>query len=202
MTGNTPTAIVYGTDMLLPGLEYFSEDLTDDARFTLLGEYRGFNLLLIETARLEKIAAEEEGSIRKAHEYSVGDIVTYRLSHSERKAAVHLSTEISYQPNRSLPHRVLKVLNSGLRLTPLWTYGNVRDVPKTEVRLLSANIPEVLKKQVQQLYPSLRWIPDDDSLPPESTDVAKAGAEYDEKRKKRHRSSVTEVRKGTGGWPS
>lgn len=153
MTGNTPMAIAFGTDVLLPGLAPFSEELTDTARLNLLWNYRGFNIMLSEVNRLEKEVKHEGSTSNKKPIFSVGDIVNYRLSHSERKMAVHLSSEISYQPDRSLPQRVVKLIPSGLRVTPLWTLGGSRDVPRSEVRLLSANIPEELKRQVMELYP-------------------------------------------------
>ena len=189
MTGNSPSAIVYGKDMALPGLERFSEDAPDSVRLAFMREYRGINMLLKQAERINQEAEEAAKERKGPPSIKAGDIVTYRLKQSERKKAVHLTGEISYQPDRSLPQRVIKVSKSGLMVRPMWTNGPDRECPLTEAKLIASNIPEKLRQQVKELYPTLAWKKDYELVGGE-TELAKIGSEFDARRAKRPRPAV------------
>ena len=191
MTGNSPAALVYGQDLALPGLSAFREEEKDSTRLAFLREYRGINSLLKQAEFINKEADEAAAGSTKTREFNVGDIVTYRLKHSERTKAIHLTGEISYQPDRSFPQRVIKVSASGLTVRPMWTKGPDRECPQTEAKLIAANIPEELRKQVKELYPALAW-KDHCAEDGGETELAKLHDEFSSRQRKRRRKSREE----------
>ena len=153
--GDTPASLVFGCDLHLPGLEDFEPDKDEAARLSQLRTYRGVKMLVRQLNEIDDISSEvaSEG----ARDFRVGDIVTYRLSTAEKGRVVHFSGEAKYVANRSFPQRVIKVSPNTLVMTPLWTKGKERSAPKEQCKLITTFIPEVMRQEVQQLYPSMPW---------------------------------------------
>jgi hypothetical protein len=129
--------------------------MTEEAHLTQLRNYRGIVMLAKQLTEIETIADEQtEISPR----FKVGDIITYRLTTSEREKHVHVSTEAKYCATKSFPQRVTRVTENNLFVKPLWTTGKERSVPKIQCKLITTFIPELMREELQQLYPSLRWI--------------------------------------------
>jgi len=87
---------------------------------------------------------------------------------------------------------VIKVLNTGLLVRPLWTRGKEKEVPLIECKIVSANVPEALRKQVQELYPNMQWRPVENESEPKG--IADYDASTEIKSKKRHRKSVADLK--------
>lgn len=157
--GDTPASLVFGCDLHIPGLESLETANSEEARLTLLRNRKGVRLLLKQLNEIEEMNPPQIGELKNTN-FKVGDIVTYRLSKSERDKVVHLTKEIKYNASRSFPQRVVKVTSNTLVVTPLWTTGTIRTAPKEECKLISSFIPELLREKVQVLYPSLPWLPE------------------------------------------
>jgi transposase InsO family protein len=161
--GDTPSSLVFGIDLHLPGLQDFEPKMTEESRLTQLRNYRGVRLLLKQLSEIE-----EYSPIRKDRSsninFKIGDIITYRLSKSERDKTIHLSKESKYTATRSFPQRVVKVTTHDLMVKPLWTKGDIRTAPKEQCKLITTFIPELMREEVQQLYPRLPWLKSTDVL--------------------------------------
>jgi hypothetical protein len=153
--GDTPASLVFGCDLHVPGLQDFEPTMSEEARLTYLRNYRGVIMLVKQLTEIEEIGDEQDNMQEK---FKVGDVVTYRLTTSERVKHVHFSQEAKYSATRSFPQRVVKVTENNLILKPLWTQGKERSVPKLQCKLITTFIPELMREELQQLYPSMQWI--------------------------------------------
>ena len=173
--GDTPASLTFGCDLHIPGLQDFEPEATEESRLTLLRSFRGLRILMHQLSQIEELSP-----IRKDRSamipFKVGDIVTYRLSQSERKKVIHFSEETKYTATRSFPQRVIKVMPKDIEMVPLWTRGKPRSAPKEQCKLITTFIPELMREEAQQLYPGMPWLerPQVDSSydvkPPETTD--------------------------------
>ena len=64
--------------------------------------------------------------------------------------------ELPVKPHH-FPQRVVGATTNNLVVTPIWTIGQRRTVPKVQARKLAAFLPETLRKEVQQLYLKAPW---------------------------------------------
>ena len=158
MIGDTPASLAFGQDLHLPGLEDFEPTSTEEARLTQLRNFRGTKLLLEQLQLLEDFASPSTRSPPASRDFKVGDIVTYRLSESERNKAKHITQENKYKAIRSFPQRVTKVTPTNLTMVPLWTRGAPRSAPREQCKLITTFVPELMREQTQLLYPSLPWL--------------------------------------------
>ena len=81
--GDTPASLIFGTDPHLPGMEEYEAEGSEEARLEVLRNYRSAKLLKQHLKELEESAPVKVP--RSQQDFKIGDIVTYRLSTSERK---------------------------------------------------------------------------------------------------------------------
>lgn len=156
--GDTPASLTFGCDLHIPGLENFEPEMDEEARLTALRNFRGAKLLSKQLNELEDLQPKSKARSQTLI-FKVGDIITYQLSTAEKKKATHVTRETKYTASRSFPQRVVKVMAKDLLVVPIWTTGPERRVPIEQVKLISTFIPELMREEVQQLYPSLPWVP-------------------------------------------
>ena len=155
--GDTPSSIVFGQDLLIPGLADFDSGSSEEERISKMRNHRGMKLLARQLSEIEEFASQF--SQPDATEYVMGDLVYYKLSNSEKEKVVHYTGEIKYSPSNSFPQRVVRVDQKNLSVRPLWTSGPLRSVPKVQCRRIASYIPHQLRKEVQYLYPKLNYLP-------------------------------------------
>ena len=126
--GDTPSSLAFGIDVHVPGLIDFEPEMSEEARLMHLRNYRGLALLTKQLNEIESTSLPEESTLPMT--FKVGDIVTYRLSTSEKVKHIHFSEESKYTATRSFPQRVVKVSENNLVMTPLWTKGKERSAPE------------------------------------------------------------------------
>ena len=158
--GDTPASLTFGIDLHLPGLQEFESEQSEDARLQVLRNHRGFQLLKQQLDRLDE-EEKKRGEEKEGQDIKSGDIVTYRLSTSERAKALHFSGDSAHGAIRSFPQRVTKVQRGTVTMIPLWTRGIPRQAPKKEVKLITTFIPELLREETRKLFPGAPWIPAD-----------------------------------------
>eukprot|EP00923_Selenidium_pygospionis_P022853 GHVN01039640.1.p1 GENE.GHVN01039640.1~~GHVN01039640.1.p1 ORF type:complete len:113 (-),score=9.18 GHVN01039640.1:246-584(-) len=88
-TGETPFALLFGQDMILPGWQELTSVIKEEERTFKMTNRRMRDLILAQAKR--------------------GDIVSYQLADYERKQNPHISVERKYCLKWSLPHRVTEV---------------------------------------------------------------------------------------------
>ena len=154
--GDTPASLVFGIDLPIPGLQEFEPAMNERARLTQLRNYR-FGQLLIDQLKEIQVRSEPARPEDSSNEFRSGDIVTYTLSTSERKRVRHYSEEPKFSALRSFPHRVTRVTDNNLIMSPLWTKGPSRTAPKVQCRKITSFIPEQMREEVQRLYPKVSW---------------------------------------------
>jgi hypothetical protein len=164
--GDTPASLTFGCDLHIPGLQDFEPNMDEEARLTALRNYRGSRLLISQLNEIEDFSPVRRNRSATT-EFKIGDIVTFKLSTAEREKAVHITNENKYAATRSFPHRVIKVTPKDLIMIPIWTKGKERRAPKEQCKLITTFIPELMREEAQQLYPSLPWLraSDETALP-------------------------------------
>jgi hypothetical protein len=155
--GDTPSSLMFGIDLHLPGLRDFEPSANEQARLEILRDYRGAKLLLKQLEDLEHGVIKTDKDTGST--FKVGDVVTYRLATSERKKAAHVTGEAKYAASRSFPQRIIKVQRGTVTMEPLWTSGVPRQAPKEEVKLIATFVPDLLREETRKLFPRAPWIP-------------------------------------------
>lgn len=155
--GDTPSSLMFGTSIKIPGLQDYDEDLDEKARLTILRNAKGSQFLLKQLAIIDDKLKKGRGKNLKTFEE--GDLVTYRLSKTERSnEGRHWTGTDKYGAVRSLPHRVVKVNPNGmLTLQSVWTENNEREVPTSECKLTTRFVPNELRQQIEDLFPNFKW---------------------------------------------
>ena len=152
--GETPAMVMFGCDLHVPGLKAFEEEPDEDVRQQRRLEHRGFLALKQAMDDFEKESLKDKRDEKKSlQDIELGAIVTYKLAESERKERPHHTGNRSYEMVRSFPHRVVGVTDTNLLVRPLWTEGQTRKVPRSEVRLLTRTPEGILVDEAKQLYP-------------------------------------------------
>lgn len=158
MLGDTPSSLMFGVDLRIPGLQQYEDQVEESARLATMSTYRGIRALQNQLKELQKMAEQNQISTIGPRAYLVGDIVIYALGATEASRASHHSGAIKYAAVNSFPHRVLKVLPHNLEVQPIWTEGASRVVPTTQCRLIASFKPDLLREDAAQLFPGLPWI--------------------------------------------
>ena len=153
--GDTPSSLLFGMDLAIPGLAEWELAVQEGSRLQAIRDRRGFQLVVKQVR--DDLQQETPSNSASSPEFCIGDIVTYALSKDEKKKAMHYSLEPQYSPERSFPQRVVKVSEGSIVMTPLWTRGPERSAPKVQCRRITSFIPEELRKRVQLLYPRVPW---------------------------------------------
>lgn len=159
--GTTPYNLVFGQDLVIPGWSEFTPVIGEPTRqLTRLERfYRSLGKHILETLNTNALPPDDV--------FKVGDIITYKLSSPESSHIPHLSGTAKWNPQWSLPYRVMKVKTGQLVVQPLWTRGRSRSVPFTQCKLLNPCIPRSLR----DLMPYVLQIPLSSSTKPHlSTD--------------------------------
>eukprot|EP00923_Selenidium_pygospionis_P022852 GHVN01039639.1.p1 GENE.GHVN01039639.1~~GHVN01039639.1.p1 ORF type:complete len:186 (-),score=7.12 GHVN01039639.1:110-667(-) len=134
-TGETPFALLFGQDMILPGWQELTSVIKEEERTFKMTNRRMRDLILAQAKR--------------------GDIVSYQLADYERKQNPHISVERKYCLKWSLPHRVTEVKDKTLIITPLWNKGKHGQVPLTQVKKLASRVLEALRRITQYTITSM-----------------------------------------------
>jgi len=155
--GDTPSSLTFGMDIHLPGLEDFEPQPTEGARMAQLRNFRGAKILL---TQLDEFEENSSSTVQKStpKDFKQGDIVTYQLTSWESSKTPHVTQEKKYQAKRSFPQRVTRVTPTNVHMVPLWTAGKERVAPKEQCRIITTFIPELLREEVRNLYPTLPWL--------------------------------------------
>lgn len=149
--GDSPSSFLYGCDPCLPGLEPFYVSLSDEARRVVLKDRRMWILL-------KEIGEDSSNSptSNELDEFSPGDIITKKLTESDKSRYIHLSGSNQYQARRSLPYRVLKVKQGSLIITPLFVNAPSIVVPKAECKKITGLFDRQLCFEAAKLFPKIR----------------------------------------------
>ena len=157
--GDTPSSLVFGCDVLLPGMQDLSPILDEEVRLRRIREYRMAPLLEeVLNSALEDSEKQQSQETTESQDFIVGDIVTYRLSESERTKIGHATGAKKYSAGRSFPCRVIEVHSGALKLKHLWLHMPDRDAPKAECKRLVRFIPDLMRDQAQHLFPTAPWL--------------------------------------------
>ena len=140
--GTTPYNLVFGQDMVIPGWTEFTPISTEPTRQITRMErlYRALGK--------EMLSLLNTTPTSKTEPFRLGDVITYSLSQPESAAIPHRSGTVKWNAQWSPPQRVMKVKLGQLSVQPLWTRGRLRDVPKTQCRLLNPSSPRSLRDLV------------------------------------------------------
>jgi transposase InsO family protein len=138
--GDTPFGVVFGKDMILPGLCQHSHEVTEYTRHTV--RYERY----MREALKEHLTSLDIPSVSdvRGDEFRVGDIVTYPLSPLEKDQLSHQSGVQKWSPQWSLPHRVMAIHDKQVNVKPLWTNNRQRAVPLSQLRKLLTESPKAL----------------------------------------------------------
>jgi hypothetical protein len=166
--GDTPSSLVFGCDLHIPGLKDYESDMTEEARLTCIRNYRGHRYLIKQLNEIEELTPLRKDRSSTVS-FKVGDVVTYQLSTAEKTHVRHHTNENKFTASRSFPHRVIKVTAKDLFMTPLWTKGKERRAPKEQCKVITTYIPELMREEAQQLYPTMPWLSKSTDTP---TDLA------------------------------
>lgn len=85
--------------------------------------------------------------------FNVGEIISFRLVKSQRPVMAHVSVETKYSATRSLPHRIVKIIDKILIVKPLWSRGPEARIPIAQARKICECIPALLRKAAADLFP-------------------------------------------------
>jgi len=164
--GDSPASRVYGQDPLLPGLGVLQQLESEEMRQEKLKDARLWPILKDLLKDFEEDTTMEGNSEVEINE---GAIVTYRLSKTESEKLQHISGERHYLPKRSLPYRVVKVLDKSLVLIPMWYKGGERQVPLSECKVIKSSTPNYFESVAKRLFPLLPLSLLEKELMPESS---------------------------------
>jgi hypothetical protein len=154
--GDTPASLVFGKDLLVPGLNEITVEMTEEARLTTMRNQRGLRVLAQQLSETEECA--KDFPMDRHQEFKVGDLIVYKLSDYNREKLIHFTTEIKWNPHNSFPQRVVKVTKNDLLVKPLWTLGKVKSIPIVQCRLIASFIPHLLRDKMKELYSHVNWL--------------------------------------------
>ena len=125
--------------MILPGWQWGSLSLPASDRLELLKQDR--------MLALARNVVETETVRDGRSEVSVGDVVVHQLSDYEKPIiGVHPdSASGKFQAAFSGPARVVEVKDKAIIVKPLWSLGDARQVPVSQVKILPMYLPQTLK---------------------------------------------------------
>eukprot|EP00923_Selenidium_pygospionis_P022858 GHVN01039647.1.p1 GENE.GHVN01039647.1~~GHVN01039647.1.p1 ORF type:complete len:111 (-),score=11.46 GHVN01039647.1:281-613(-) len=89
-TGETPFALLFGQDMILPGWQELTSVIKEEERRFKMTNRRVGDLILAQAKRWDEDSAQNRELLCR------GDIVSYKLADYERKQNPHISGERKY----------------------------------------------------------------------------------------------------------
>eukprot|EP01068_Selenidium_serpulae_P014757 Selendium_serpulae@DN6139_c3_g3_i2.p1 len=141
-TGETPFALLFGQDLILPGWQNMSRSLAEEERLQEMSNRRMRDLMHFEVLKMSARNTEQKN-------VNVGDVVVFRLSEYERQSHEHITGEPKYRAKWSLPQRVTAVKQGVVMVKSLWRVGKERQVPVVQIKKVSGRIPQILRDQVE-----------------------------------------------------
>lgn len=142
--GVSPFYSLFGFEPTLPGWQCYRNQHDGQLRLLQREEMRQQQLL---KAQLDR----EEYKLSKSSDIQVGDWVVYYLSKYEKKATTLESNSPKYSPSWSLPAKVVAVKSTYVQVQNWGSHGLPRQVPLTQVRKLSGNLPPSLQQLTLEL---------------------------------------------------